>query len=482
MYSFQIIQVDVGQGDCSVIIIRNGENGGMEDPITHTVVIDCGGGKNGVNDLGDRNSGSSLLRVLNEYSVPRIDIVNISHYDQDHLGGIRSLLDRAKVNSAEGVRLRQLFDYTVFYDRGEPGRYDEGQKKFTDRSVLYTNYVNDLFILKDDHNLQLTRPSEFVYARASSSGVLSLANTKFTTGGHNANYKSDDFDFYPGISYLGSDLFESSDINLDGISLTCITVNQSVWVNGGDIMSEDLNNQGKIDENHYSMTFLFRFNNYTHWFSGELVREDEDLCIPILSENCHDGHLSSMKAGHHGSSHSTSDYLLETLGVKTCIISCGPDNTHQHPSSNVLYSLISHNANVLLTGWGGDPNFVKSIQFFHPYRRENPLHIAGSSIAGLLIPGDVSICGNENEAHQSDNFNQFFFAQNYWYNWRSLTRAVTPFASNPLGGTFFLDHKGDIRTGFQIDVTGSIIYTDSTGRQHDGEYARQGNWVAFNSQ
>jgi len=114
MRSFQIIQVDVGQGDCAVLIIRNGPLGAIRDPIEYTVVIDCGGGRNGVNDIGDRNSGTSLLRVLNDQGVDHIDIVNISHYDRDHLGGIQSLLNRAKKNNPLGVRLRALFDHTIF--------------------------------------------------------------------------------------------------------------------------------------------------------------------------------------------------------------------------------------------------------------------------------------------------------------------------------------------------------------------------------
>ena len=60
--------LDVGHGNCAVLIDTNG-----------VVVIDTG-------------PGSSLLEYLTERSVKIVDVILISHADQDHIGGLVQLL------------------------------------------------------------------------------------------------------------------------------------------------------------------------------------------------------------------------------------------------------------------------------------------------------------------------------------------------------------------------------------------------------
>jgi len=55
------------------------------------------------------------------------------------------------------------------------------------------------------------------------------------------------------------------------------------------------------------------------------------------------------QCGHHGSKTSTSDLLLSTIEIKTCVISVGKDNTYGHPNAETLAKLHAKSINVLIT-------------------------------------------------------------------------------------------------------------------------------------
>lgn len=73
--------IDVGQGDSTLIITPNNK----------TILID-GGGSN-FYDVGK----NTLVPYLLDRKVNKLDLVIISHFDQDHVGGILSVLKELKV-------------------------------------------------------------------------------------------------------------------------------------------------------------------------------------------------------------------------------------------------------------------------------------------------------------------------------------------------------------------------------------------------
>lgn len=75
--------VDVGQGDCTFITT----------PQNKTILIDGGGSMSGEYDVGK----STLLPYILDRGYTKVDYVFISHFDQDHVGGILTILEELRV-------------------------------------------------------------------------------------------------------------------------------------------------------------------------------------------------------------------------------------------------------------------------------------------------------------------------------------------------------------------------------------------------
>ena len=75
--------VDVGQGDCTFITT----------PQNKTILIDGGGSMSEEYDVGE----STLLPYILDRGYTKLDYVFISHFDQDHVGGILTILEELRV-------------------------------------------------------------------------------------------------------------------------------------------------------------------------------------------------------------------------------------------------------------------------------------------------------------------------------------------------------------------------------------------------
>lgn len=75
--------IDVGQGDSTLIIT----------PKKQTILIDGGGSENSSFDVGKR----TLLPYLLDRKINKIDYAIISHFDQDHIGGLLTIMQELEV-------------------------------------------------------------------------------------------------------------------------------------------------------------------------------------------------------------------------------------------------------------------------------------------------------------------------------------------------------------------------------------------------
>ena len=75
--------VDVGQGDCTFITT----------PQNKTILIDGGGSMSEEYDVGE----STLLPYILDRGYTKVDYIFISHFDQDHIGGILTILEELRV-------------------------------------------------------------------------------------------------------------------------------------------------------------------------------------------------------------------------------------------------------------------------------------------------------------------------------------------------------------------------------------------------
>ena len=92
--------VDVGQGDCCFIVT----------PSNKTILIDGGGSTSNEYDVGK----NTLIPYLLDRGYKKIDYVFISHFDQDHFGGIVTVLEELQVNN---VIISKQFEKSENFDK-----------------------------------------------------------------------------------------------------------------------------------------------------------------------------------------------------------------------------------------------------------------------------------------------------------------------------------------------------------------------------
>lgn len=83
----------------------------------------------------------------------------------------------------------------------------------------------------------------------------------------------------------------------------------------------------------------------TFLFTGDLPDEKESLVDA--------GHVDVLKAGHHGSKHSTSDEFLERLRPAEAVVSVGAKNRYGHPAPETLSRLSAHRVKTFRTDTQG---------------------------------------------------------------------------------------------------------------------------------
>ena len=100
------------------------------------------------------------------------------------------------------------------------------------------------------------------------------------------------------------------------------------------------------DANDASITTMLHILEEQFFFGGDLSKHIEDV-LPVNDR------VTILKASHHGSKTSTSEYFLKKIEPRDVIISSGKDNRYNHPSPEVLGRLKNHNLNIFRTDTHG---------------------------------------------------------------------------------------------------------------------------------
>ncbi|MDD4275900.1 MAG: MBL fold metallo-hydrolase, partial [Clostridia bacterium] len=87
------------------------------------------------------------------------------------------------------------------------------------------------------------------------------------------------------------------------------------------------------DVNNYSPIIVLTYKDKKFMFTGD---SDESIEGEFLSATSSFGDIDVLKIGHHGSSTSTSQELLNEISPEYAVISVGEDNNYGHPSDYVL--------------------------------------------------------------------------------------------------------------------------------------------------
>ena len=106
--------------------------------------------------------------------------------------------------------------------------------------------------------------------------------------------------------------------------------------------------------NKYSVTLLLKYKNFSALLPGDLARDQETQIVNWCQTNNCPKNIDVLKVGHHGSSTSTSQELLDYFRPKEAIISVGLGNQWGHPRQDVLDRLTKESAKILRTDLIGD--------------------------------------------------------------------------------------------------------------------------------
>lgn len=98
-----------------------------------------------------------------------------------------------------------------------------------------------------------------------------------------------------------------------------------------------------------SIVSLLNYKGYEFLFTGDAEKENES---EILS-SCNLPDIEFLKAGHHGSSSSSTDEFIEKLKPEAVAISCGYNNDYGHPHRSVLDTFRKNRAVVYRTDKNG---------------------------------------------------------------------------------------------------------------------------------
>lgn len=92
------------------------------------------------------------------------------------------------------------------------------------------------------------------------------------------------------------------------------------------------------DINKHSLVLLYKLDNFSALLMGDADKENE---IDLLENHANHktgfpGHITVLKAGHHGSSTSTGEELLEAVTPDIAVLSYGTGNRYGHPHRETL--------------------------------------------------------------------------------------------------------------------------------------------------
>ncbi len=128
----------------------------------------------------------------------------------------------------------------------------------------------------------------------------------------------------------------------------------------------------ELEENERSAVLWVDYQGVSALFCGDapsrvekwLVEDDQLGLFANLGVTLSDTEI--LKVAHHGSKESTSQKLLDYLGVESAVVSCGKENGYGHPSKEALDRLLAAGAEVYRTDLQG--HILATIQANGSYR------------------------------------------------------------------------------------------------------------------
>lgn len=297
--NFEIHVFDMGQADSALIIFPSG----------YTVLMDAGEASSWNSMAGAKGVAAKLQQILGKKSV---DVGVISHLHLDHLGyvqygGFYGLLEK------EGVSFGKIIDRDagVWVDSNKDGLCDEN--------------------------------NEIVWHNAGTTSGTARKWLCYATNPSSSMYK---------IRQVGQ-LCSTSQIKPpdNGAFVKIVTIDAigAYLKDGTTKISQDLTKlQVPPSENDYSVGLLIGMGNFRYATFGDLDGEYatssygytynhiEAVVAPRV------GTVDVYRVNHHGSGHSSSTTLVNTMKPQVSLFSCGTGNSYGHPEQKILDRLSAY--------------------------------------------------------------------------------------------------------------------------------------------
>ena len=131
-------------------------------------------------------------------------------------------------------------------------------------------------------------------------------------------------------------------------SITYPQVGDTYTLGSGSFTIIAPNRDDYSDKNDFSVGLIFDYGSTSFVFTGDAEGAEADIV-----GNGIDLSADVFKAGHHGSSTSSGDAILNAVDPKYAVISCGAGNKYGHPHSETLQRFVSRNIEVYRTDTQG---------------------------------------------------------------------------------------------------------------------------------
>ncbi len=380
-------------------------------PIQKNVLID--GGVQGDGNIVDGYVAATLGGAP-------LDIIIATHYDEDHFGGLRTILNLPAARYAN----------SILFDQGEQGNVTFKYRR--DRSINvhvgdggrsqdYTNYITA--IATNPNRIRVTKKVISNAPAATPLGGLGWrdpnwllnkeilwcqpqrydANGEYNPyGNHQKNAGVGGITYPPlpaGQQYsAGNPNNADWDMNGDprniagaplipagAPTLRCIAVNQ--YIRGAGIANPVTAGIGADPKNEKSLAFVLQYNNFKYYIGGDIEEAQEDHIMQNLNPtNDIPGRVLSMKASHHGAATATSRGFITRMRPSAVVISCGTDNQFHHPKQRTINVLDGYEHTPILadaTQENRHPNFPPPAPFV-----PIPNYLTGYQIPNSNNPND----------------------------------------------------------------------------------------------
>ncbi|WP_433345416.1 ComEC/Rec2 family competence protein [Micromonospora sp. CA-111912] len=356
-WSLEIHHIDlVGSGDSTLIVARDDGVGGGHAAQIRTVLID--GGRLGHATRIDGYLTAAVPEFAN--GTDDLDVMVVTHYDADHMGGVRGLLAR---------RNTQLYDNVLIFDQGEPVNADE------DPYLLYVNAIArpgtartrvTRNVSSDTTPVHKQRAAQWLFAGpvpgVRTPPVMFGGGVPVPLGG-NAAIAPPPALVAPGGAVIApftlanwwhpywlvgreilwtdaaGEPLNSPTPAAPPPTIICIAANRFVR-NGAataTYRSGGMLTPPEQTKNEKSLAFEVRFGNFRYYIGGDIEAMQEQSVSAYLNPvDSVAQRVHIVKASHHGANTATTRAFVDRMRPEVVLISCGTRNQFSHPADRTV--------------------------------------------------------------------------------------------------------------------------------------------------